>query len=79
MSDLVKLILKVRLETMTKHYNDNWKDKSCTPLADCKYSSLRGLEPLSLYRLHTGGTEAGELELHAAFKLVQQLLQQPAR
>lgn len=32
---------------------------------------------LSLYRLVAGGLEAGELELHAAFKLVQQLLQQP--
>lgn len=30
---------------------------------------------LSLHRLDAGGLEAGELELHAAFKLVQQLLQ----
>lgn len=30
---------------------------------------------LSLHRLDAGGLEAGELELHAAFELVQQLLQ----
>lgn len=35
----------------------------------------RGQLFLSLYRLDAGWMEAGELELHAAFKLVQQLLQ----
>lgn len=33
--------------------------------------------PSSLDGLDAGGLEAGELQLHAAFELVEQLLQQP--
>lgn len=53
------------------------------PSADCTNKNKRtkstqqSVGGLSLERLDVGGLEAGELQLHAALKLVQQLLQQP--